>query len=77
MILPFLKGGQYPGMGGQYDPEWGGQYDPEFAGWVWQSIFSLGRSCAALYFTNSTALRAALPCKISSRFFIFNQPPAR
>jgi hypothetical protein len=31
MILPFLKGGQYPGMGGQYDPEWGGQYDPEYA----------------------------------------------
>jgi hypothetical protein len=30
-ILPFLKGGQYPGMGGQYDPEWGGQYDPEYA----------------------------------------------
>jgi len=29
-ILPFLKGGQYPGMGGQYDPEWGGQYDPEY-----------------------------------------------
>jgi hypothetical protein len=22
MILPFLKGGQYPGMGGQYDPEY-------------------------------------------------------
>ncbi|KAF0127951.1 MAG: hypothetical protein FD155_3479, partial [Bacteroidetes bacterium] len=31
MILPFLLGGQYPGMGGQYDPEQGGQYDPEFA----------------------------------------------
>jgi hypothetical protein len=30
-ILPFLKGGQYPGMGGQYDPEWGGQYDQEYA----------------------------------------------
>ena len=38
--------------------------------WVWQSNFSLVRSFEALYFTNSTALRAALPCKISSRFFI-------
>ena len=32
--------------------------------------FSSVGSCEALYFTNSTALRAALPCKISSRFFI-------
>jgi len=39
-------------------------------GWVWQSNFSSVGAYEALYFTNSTALRAALPCKISSRFFI-------
>ena len=38
--------------------------------WVWQSNFSSAGTFEALYFTNSTALRAALPCKISCRFFI-------
>ena len=41
-------------------------------GWVWKSIFSSAGTFEALYFTNSTALRAALPCKISCRFFILS-----
>jgi hypothetical protein len=43
---------------------------PDSFDWVWQSNFSLVGSYEALCFTNSTALRAALPFKISSRFFI-------
>ena len=39
---------------------------PSCFGWVWQSNLSLDRIWVALYFTNSAALRAALPCKISS-----------
>ncbi len=39
---------------------------PSCFSWVWQSNHSSVGSFEALYFTNSAALRAALPCKISS-----------